>query len=115
VPTVVRPRGVYVSVPLTRNWRHGAVMPWPWRERLRPLRMGSIVQMPASNSELTSVSAGQRVDGGRDRVEPVTSSVSANGGEALCGSPFAQVATNRQWRSYAFSFPAVGWMPTPGS
>jgi len=29
-------------------------MPWPWRERLWPLRMGSIVQMPVSNSELTS-------------------------------------------------------------
>ena len=59
---------VYVSVPLARNWRHGAVMPWPWRERLRLLRMGSIVQMPASNSELTSVSAGQTLCGGRDRV-----------------------------------------------
>jgi hypothetical protein len=34
-------------------------MPWPWGERLRPLRMGSIAQMPVSNSQLTSVSAGQ--------------------------------------------------------
>jgi hypothetical protein len=41
---------------------------------------------------------------GATGFEPVTSSVSANGREALCGSPFPQVATNRKWRSYAFSF-----------
>jgi hypothetical protein len=29
----------------------------------------------------------------------VTSSVSANGGEALCGSPFSQVAADRRGRS----------------
>jgi hypothetical protein len=38
------------------------------RERLRPLGMGSIVQMPVSNSQLTSVNAGQSNSGGRDRV-----------------------------------------------
>jgi hypothetical protein len=34
---------------------------------------------------------------GATGFEPVTSSVSANGGEALCGSPFPQVAANRRW------------------
>ena len=37
----------------------------------------------------------------------MTSSVSANSGEALCGSPFPQVATNRTCRSYAFSWRLV--------
>jgi hypothetical protein len=34
----------------------------------------------------------------------VTSSVSANGGEALCGTPFPQVVANRRGQRYAFSF-----------
>src|SRR5215204_1290672 len=37
--------GLHVG-PSDSELRHGAVMPWPWRERLRPLRMGSIVQVP---------------------------------------------------------------------
>src|SRR4029453_14166393 len=41
---------------------------------------------------------------GSGGVEPPSSSVSANGGEALCGSPFPQVAANRTCRSYAFSW-----------
>jgi hypothetical protein len=36
-------------------------------------------------------------------LREVTSSVSANGGEALCGVSFSQVAGDRKWRSYAFS------------
>jgi SAM-dependent methyltransferase len=34
------------STPRTRNWRHRALMPWPSSERLRPSRIGSIVQIP---------------------------------------------------------------------
>jgi hypothetical protein len=41
---------------------------------------------------------------GATGFEPPPSSVSANGGEALCGSPFSQVAANRRCRSYAFSW-----------
>src|SRR5215218_7527641 len=44
---------------------------------------------------------------GAGGVEPPSSSVSANGGEALCGSPFPQVAANRTCRSYAFSWRLV--------
>ena len=33
-----------------------------------------------------------------------TSSVSANGGEALCGSPFPQVTASLRWRSHAFTW-----------
>src|SRR5215211_5691609 len=39
--------------------------------------------------------------------ERPTSSVSANGREALCGSPFPQVAANRRCRSYAFTWRLV--------
>jgi hypothetical protein len=46
--------------------------------------------------------------GGATGFEPVTSSVSANGGEALCGSPFPQLAADRRRRGYAFSFGVVG-------
>ena len=40
---------------------------------------------------------------GATGFEPVTSSVSANSGEALCNSSFSQVAFNRRRQSYAFS------------
>src|SRR6266536_5514940 len=40
--------------------------------------LGFTIHRTAPNSNPTSVSAGQGLDGGRDRVEPVTSSVSAN-------------------------------------
>src|SRR4029450_8305493 len=49
-----------------------------------------------SGSKPTSVSAGQSLDGGRDRVAPVTSSMSAKHREPLCSAPFSQVASNRR-------------------
>ena len=44
---------------------------------------------------------------GATGFEPLTSSVSANGREALCGWPFPQVAANRRCRSYAFPWRLV--------
>jgi len=44
---------------------------------------------------------------GAGGVGPPSSSVSANGREALCGWPFPQVAANRRCRSYAFSWRLV--------
>jgi hypothetical protein len=44
---------------------------------------------------------------GATGFEPVTPSVSANGGEALCGRSFSQVVANRKQGSYAFSFAAA--------
>jgi hypothetical protein len=40
---------------------------------------------------------------GATGFEPVTPSVSANGGDALCGWPFSQVTADRRGQSYAFS------------
>ena len=60
------------------------------------MRMGSIVQMPVANSQLTSVLLVKALLVGATGFEPVTSSLSANTGEALCQAPLSQVALNRR-------------------
>src|ERR671937_2114035 len=71
--------------------------------------MPSVLQLRTGQQALIArVCAGSEGVVGAGGVEPPSSSVSANGGEALCGSPFAQVTADRRWRSYAFSLAGQG-------
>jgi hypothetical protein len=99
---LARIHSVSRSVVEERRLADAGFAPHDKRAPLLPVRAES--SNPWTTAHSVARPRGSRSASG-DIVEPVTSSVSANGGEALCYAPFLQVIAHRRWRRHALSCP----------